>query len=438
MSAKLHAVSRELAVLSRAGYPLIYVITQEERRALALVRQAAEAGKKSFARWSLAQGFGGEASDDGDGQAPDGDPAMAIDLIARTTDPALFVLLDFHTSLSDPLTIRRLRERLDVCVERRQTVVIIAPLLMLPKELEKDTAVLDLPLPKAAELATVLEDVARLERIAVAPEVAERAVRSALGLTETQASRVFRRVMVLKKGLTEEDLKLIIEEKKAVLRTTDVLEFHELGESLREVGGLGEVKRWLDARTSAFGDEARAFGLPSPKGLLLLGVQGCGKSLSAKAVANLWKFPLLRLDVGAVFSGAAGSPESAIREAIKISESLSPVVLWVDEIEKGFASSGEGESSARVFGSFITWLAEKTAEVFVVATANDVQSLPPELLRRGRFDEVFFVDLPNPHERIASSRCRRWPRPASTSPAQSWSRWWWPRSTRRSPTSSAR
>jgi SpoVK/Ycf46/Vps4 family AAA+-type ATPase len=177
-----------------------------------------------------------------------------------------------------------------------------------------------------------------------------------------------------------------------------VLEFHELGESLADVGGLNELKRWLGARTRAFGDDARSFGLPPPKGLLLLGVQGCGKSLSAKAVAELWKFPLLRLDVGAVFAGAA--PEAAIREAIKISESLAPVVLWVDEIEKGFGSAEGDESSSRVFGSFITWLAEKKAEVFVVATANDVSSLPPELLRRGRFDEVFFVDLPNQHERL--------------------------------------
>src|SRR5262249_36589865 len=163
-------------------------------------------------------------------------------------------------------------------------------------------------------------------------------------------SRVFRKVLVLKKGLGEDDLKLIIEEKKNILRTSEALQFHELDDRLDDVGGLGEVKRWLEARTEAFGDEARQFGLPAPKGLLLLGVQGCGKSLSAKAVANFWKFPLLRLDLAAVFGGKTSSPEAAIREAIKIAESLSPVVLWVDEIEKGFASSEEGgESDARVF-----------------------------------------------------------------------------------------
>jgi SpoVK/Ycf46/Vps4 family AAA+-type ATPase len=193
---------------------------------------------------------------------------------------------------------------------------------------------------------------------------------------------------------------LIVEEKKMLLRKTDVLEFHELGESLADVGGLGEMKRWLNARSAAFGEEAKAFGLPPPKGLLLLGVQGCGKSLSAKAVAELWKFPLLRLDVGAVFSGSGGAPEASIRHAIKVAESLAPVVMWVDEIEKGFSGVGEGEMSSRVFGSFITWLSEKKAQVFVVATANDVAHLPPELLRRGRFDDIFFVDLPNVHERL--------------------------------------
>jgi AAA+ superfamily predicted ATPase len=395
---KLHPLAREVAVLSRAAYPLIYLITQEEDRALSLVESAAEASKKSFARWSVATGFGQEDSD-ADGAA-DGDPSLALDLIARSADPALFVLLDFHPYLSDPTVLRRLRERLSTCAKRRQSIVIVAPVLNLPPDLEKDAAVLDLPLPKNQELAEELEQVARSEKTTIPTEIADRAVRCALGLALNQAARVFRKVLVLRKGLSEDDLTLIVEEKKSILRKSDVLEFHELGESLDDVGGLGEMKRWLGARTSAFGDDARAFGLPAPKGLLLLGVQGCGKSLSAKAVAALWKFPLLRLDVGAVFSGASGSPEAAIREAIKVAESLAPVVLWVDEIEKGFGSASEGEHSARVLGSFITWLAEKKAEVFVVATANDVSHLPPELLRRGRFDEVFFVDLPNQHERL--------------------------------------
>ncbi|MBI2375901.1 MAG: AAA family ATPase [Deltaproteobacteria bacterium] len=391
MATKLHPISRDIAVLSRAGYPLIYVITQEEQRALDLIEAAAAAGRRSLAHWSVAKGFG-------DGEHLD--PSDAIDSLAATSDPALFVLLDFHRFLDDPKVVRRIRERLPECAQRRQSVIIVAPVYKLPPEIEKEAAVIDLPLPNTEELTEVLREVAESEKVGIEPDVVDRAVRSALGLAVNQATRVFRKVMVLRKGLTGDDLGLIVEEKKNVLRTTEVLEFHELGDSLSDVGGLGELKRWLDARTAAFGEDARRFGLPPPKGLLLLGVQGCGKSLSAKAVADFWKFPLLRLDVGAVFSGSSGSPEASIREAIKISESLSPVVLWVDEIEKGFTSSEKGgQSDARVFGTLLTWLAEKSAEVFVVATANDVSSLPPELLRRGRFDEVFFVDLPNVHER---------------------------------------
>lgn len=394
MATALHPIARDLAVLSRAGYPLVYIVTSEEDRAIALVEAAAAASKKSCLRWTSSAGFSGQAEADALR-----DPGDAVESLGEVAEPGLFILLDFHPYLSDPKVIRKLRDRLQTAVDRRQSIIVIAPVLTLPPDLEKEAAVIDLPLPKTSELLEELERVSRIEKVALGDEIADRAVRSALGLSLNEAHRVFRKVLVLKKGLREEDLKLIVEEKKNVLRRTDVLEFHELGESLQDVGGLGEMKRWLAARTAAFGPEARAFGLPPPKGLLLLGVQGCGKSLSAKAVAELWKFPLLRLDVGALFSGAGGTPEAAIRESIKISESLAPVVLWVDEIEKGFGHAEGDEHSSRVFGSFITWLAEKKAEVFVVATANDVSSLPPELLRRGRFDEVFFIDLPNQHER---------------------------------------
>ena len=200
-------------------------------------------------------------------------------------------------------------------------------------------------------------------------------------------------------GFKLDDISLILEEKKKSIRKSEVLEYFELDEQLDHVGGLEEVKRWVQSRSRAFDEDARKFGLPAPKGLLLIGVQGCGKSLTAKAVAGTWRLPLIRLDLGAVFG--SGSPETAIHRAIKVSESLAPVVLWVDEIEKGFSDmGGAGSSNAtRVFGSFVTWLQEKQEAVFVVATANEVANLPPELLRKGRFDETFFVDLPDVHER---------------------------------------
>jgi SpoVK/Ycf46/Vps4 family AAA+-type ATPase len=191
----------------------------------------------------------------------------------------------------------------------------------------------------------------------------------------------------------------IVRDKRRALRRTPALSFHDDGTSLQEVGGLGELKHWLAERRRAFTDEARQFGLPVPKGLLLLGVQGCGKSLCAKAVAKEWNFPLLRLDMAAAFAASDQSPELAMREATQVAESLAPAVLWIDEIEKGFAATASDPSASRVFGSFLTWLSEKQTPVFVVATANDVTQLPPELLRRGRFDELFFVDLPTASER---------------------------------------
>ena len=390
---RLDPSAREIAVLARAGYPLIYLVTQEEARARRLVEQAAEATRRGAVTWSVTDGVSGDTTDPGLS-----DPEAALESLVKVETPSLMVFLDLHRFLDQPRVVRRLRDRLAEAARRRQSIVIIAPDLVLPPELEKDCAIIDLPLPRTDELLSELNRVAESEQRTIEPDVAERAVRSALGLSLNEASRVFRKVMVLRKGLTNDDLNLVVEEKKAILRKSEVLDFHELSDGLDDVGGLGELKRWLAARSRAFGEDARQYGLPAPKGLLLLGVQGCGKSLSAKAVAELWKFPLLRLDVGALFANVH-SPEASIREAIKISERLAPVVLWVDEIEKGFVQTEGGEASSRVFGSFITWLAEKRAEVFVVATANDVAALPPELLRKGRFDEIFFVDLPNVHER---------------------------------------
>lgn len=393
----LDPIAREVAVLARAGYPLIYLLSREETRVLELVAQAAEAVRTARFVWSSSAGLRGP---DGQSVPETTSPVAALEALAQFERPGLFVFLDVHPYLRQSEVVRRVRDRLPELTARRQALLILSPELVLPPELDKDAAILDVPLPSSALLARALNEVARTEQVAVEPERAERAVRSALGLTLQQATRVFRKVLVTGRGLRDEDLGRIVAEKKSLLARTDALEFHELGDRLDDVGGLGELKRWLQARSRAFGPEARAFGLPPPKGLLLLGVQGCGKSLSAKAVAELWKFPLLRLDLSLVFSGGVSSPEATIREATKVAESLAPVVLWIDEIEKGFHQVEGSERSARVFGAFVTWLAEKSSEVFVVATANNVAGLPPELLRRGRFDEVFFVDLPSAAERL--------------------------------------
>jgi SpoVK/Ycf46/Vps4 family AAA+-type ATPase len=334
--------------------------------------------------------------------------------ISESAEPAVFAVLDAHRLLDDPMAIRRLRDLLPQLAERRQVVVLLGPVLHLPIELQRDAATLELPLPNDAELLALFERL--LEKRAagrkpadIAPDLLHAAVRSALGLTLSEAVRVFRKGCSRAGGLNDAAVAEIVREKRQALARTPALSFHEFDGGLGDVGGLGELKRWLRDRRRAFGAEASAFGLPTPRGLLLLGVQGCGKSLCAKAVAREWQFPLLRLDLAATFSSETQSPEQAIREATQVAESLAPAVLWIDEIEKGFAASESDPSSSRVFGAFLTWLSEKDTPVFVVATANDVVALPPELLRRGRFDDLFFVDLPTANEReeILSIHLRR-------------------------------
>jgi SpoVK/Ycf46/Vps4 family AAA+-type ATPase len=279
----------------------------------------------------------------------------------------------------------------------------------------REAATVELPLPNEAELLSLFERLHDKQTDTpskgadATPQILNSAARSALGLTGSEAVRVFRKACAKSNGLNDDAVEAIVHEKRRALGRTPALSFHQFDAGLGDVGGLGELKLWLQERRRAFGSEAQSFGLPTPRGLLLLGVQGCGKSLCAKAVAREWHFPLLRLDLAATFSSGTQSPEQAIREAVLVAESLAPAVLWIDEIEKGFAASESDPSASRVFGSFLTWLSEKDSPVFVVATANDVAALPPELLRRGRFDDLFFVDLPTENERaeILSIHLRR-------------------------------
>ena len=344
----------------------------------------------------LVPGLGTRGSGQGAGSLDDG-----LRAIAAHDGPALFVLLDAHRVLDDALATRRLRDILPAFTARKQAIVLLGPVIELPLELQRETARLELPLPTASELNTLFQRVLDKSPDAEdAPDLLDEAVRGALGLTSSEAVRVFRKACRMGGGLGDEAVAQIVLEKRRALRRTPALTFHQDMSGLDDVGGLGDLKRWLRERLRAFGNEARSFGLPTPRGLLLLGVQGCGKSLCAKAVAREWNFPLLRLDMAAAFASGSQAPEAAIREAIQVAESLAPTVLWIDEIEKGFAATAADPSSSRVFGTFLTWLSEKQSPVFVVATANDVTGLPPELLRRGRFDDLFFVDLPTRDERV--------------------------------------
>ncbi len=403
------AFVHDLDVHVRARYPLLYLLTWEEQRLDGVLESLARAQGKELWHWSITTGLtraGGART-----EPRHKDPIEALDAIEKLTGSAIVALKDFHPYLVDHAVVRRLRELAYHLKGTYKTVVIVSPTLAIPVELEKELTVIDVPLPTGRELFGLLKDIIAVVRqggrvqIDLQKETANRLVQAAKGLTLSEAENAFAKAVVDDQRLSGDDAKLILEEKKQVIRKNGLLEYHGAEEALSDVGGVELLKQWLDRRASAFSEAARQYGLPEPKGLLLLGVQGCGKSLTAKAVAGAWKLPLLRLDMGRIFSGLVGSSEENMRKAIKVAESVAPVVLWIDEIEKGLSGvsggSNDGGVSTRVFGHLLTWLQEKTAPVFVIATANRIDGLPPELLRKGRFDEIFFVDLPKQKERAA-------------------------------------
>ena len=383
---------RDLRSLLRAPYAFIHLDTHEEDRALELLREIGASDSREILQWSAVTGFEGNASS--------GDVLDALRIIEGSQRNAIFVLKDAAGLINgNPLALRRLREIEGPCAAFGKTVVLLGPVAIDSAELQKDVTHIALPLP---DRAAILRECDQVFDAAKYPSVDREAlVSGAMGLTAREAHRAFHRVRLLfdeaqRRNQPFDLARAILAEKQRLVGTSDVLEFHPLDQGMDDVGGLGELKRWLEERKRAFGDEARRFGLPAPKGVLLVGVQGCGKSLTAKVVGRHWGLPLLRLDLGAVFEGRR-SPEEALRSALRTCDAIAPCVLWLDEIEKGFEDS-DGRSS-RVLGSLLTWQQEKTSAAFLVATANDVTRLPPELLRKGRFDEIFFVDLPEIHER---------------------------------------
>ncbi len=395
----------EISLCIKSRYPILYLVTSEESRAEKLVRQAAEVTKKSCFFWSATEGF---YNSDKFGKTKA--PMDALNAILGYTEPGLFILKDFHPYLEDPLIIRKLRDIIASLKKSYKTLFIISPLLVLPPGLEKGISPIDIPLPSAKELKDVLFNLLKpLQesnkiKVDLSESLVEKTVNASRGLTEGEAENLYARLIVKDRAFDESDLPEVVAEKKKLIRKSGLLDYYDFSEGIGSVGGLERLKSWLQKRGLAFSQKARDFGLPEPRGILLLGVQGCGKSLAAKASASLWNLPLLRLDVGKIFDSYMGSSEKNIREAIKIAEALSPNILWMDEIDKAFSGAGSQHSgdsgvSARVFGTFLTWMQEKTAPVFVFATANNIENLPPELLRKGRFDEIFFIDLPTKTER---------------------------------------
>lgn len=392
-------VDVELETLIRARYPIIYVVSWEERRVEETLREIAQRRGKKMLLWTYTTGMAGNVASR--------DPLAALDYIMGAPDQTVFVLKDFHPFINDVAVTRRLRDLVHLLKTSYKTLVLLSPLLKLPPELEKEVTVVDYHLPTLNDIDRLLENILQSVRsnpqikTELTPLEREQVLKAASGLTSIEAENVFAKSLVEKKAL---DIDVILSEKEQIIRKSGILEYFPASEAFSDVGGMDLLKEWMEQRTASFTEEAKKYGLPEPKGILLLGVQGCGKSLCAKAIASLWKLPLLRLDVGKIFSGIVGSSEENMRKAIATAESVSPAILWIDELEKGFAGTqsspfSDGGTTSRVFGSFITWLQEKEAACFVVATSNDVSQLPPELMRKGRFDEIFFVDLPADEER---------------------------------------
>ncbi|MGA9524320.1 MAG: AAA family ATPase [Myxococcaceae bacterium] len=402
---------RELDVLIRARYPLVYLVSWEEQRVDALLQGLARSHGRSLYEWSVTQGL--RKTSGGRAVAPLSDsqePGKALQAIREINEPSLVVLKDFHPYFDAPPVVRAMRELAHWLKSTHTTVVLLSPTLVIPGDLEKEISVIDVPLPTMGELLQLLKDIIAVVRksnnaqVQLSRDQAEALVRAAMGLTLSEAENAFARAIASDGTLNALDVDLVHDEKRQIIRKSGMLEFFPHQQRLESIGGLDNLKEWLGIRTSAFGEEARKFGLPEPRGLLLLGVQGCGKSLTAKAIASHWHLPLLRLDIGRLFSGLVGSSEENLRKAIRVAEGVAPAVLWIDELEKGLAGAGGSGANdtgvtQRLFGALLTWLQEKSAPVFVVATANRIDLLPPELLRKGRFDEIFFVDLPSAEER---------------------------------------
>ncbi|MEP6755134.1 MAG: AAA family ATPase [Chthonomonadales bacterium] len=398
-------VDTQLEILIRARYPIVYVVSWEEQRVEQALQDIAARRNKRLHIWTVTQGF---VKQGGGRDNATRDPLAALDFVFNSPDQAIYLVKDFHSFISDYNVTRKLRDLTPVLKNSFKNLIILSPILKLPPELEKEITVLDYGLPSYDDLGRLLDDIIRqVHDRADIDTVLDKGEREAIlkaaqGLTATEAENVFAKSLVEKRKF---DIDVVLTEKEQIIRKSGILEYYPASEAFSSVGGLDLMKEWMQKRTTSFTDRARAFGLPEPKGILMIGVQGCGKSLSAKAIGAQWKLPLLRLDIGKVFAGLVGASEENMRKAIRVAESVAPCILWLDELEKGLSgSSGSGSSDGgttmRVFSTFLTWLQEKTVPVFVVSTANQIDALPPELLRKGRFDEIFFIDLPSLEERM--------------------------------------
>ena len=408
----LSTTVHDLKTLVLSYHPAVVIETVEEERAQHLMRAAAGDLRIPLFEWSLTHGL----LRVGAPQPIFGttDPVGALRHLATLTVEALFHLKDFSVHLAQPAAERAFRDVAEGFTRTRSTMVLTGPAVVLPPGLAHLAVHLDLQLPDEEELRGVVGTVLRSLQekrpveVALTPDEMVHLVRAMNGLTLNQARQALAFAVLEDGRLSADDVQRILDRKAQLIHDDGLLEYFPVQDNKFEIGGFGGLKAWLDRAQVGFGAEARALNLTPPRGLLLVGVQGCGKSLAAKFIARLWQMPLLKLDAGRLYDKYIGESEKNFRHATALAESMAPAVLWIDEIEKGFGTGGSGDAdgglSRRLLGSFLTWLQERHADVFVVATANDLGVLPPEFLRKGRFDEIFFVDLPDDDERTAIFR----------------------------------
>lgn len=405
----------DLAVILRSRTPIIVIETRDEARILELLQAINMTGIGAtympLFRWTVTDGL--QRLDIAlEPQTLNAAPTDVLKHIRAVSKPGIYVLLDFHPFLDDPMHVRLIK---DICIRYRdipRQIVFISHTVRLPGELDSFSARFDMSLPSEAERHAIVKRVADEwvaehpgSRVKADAKAHEMLIRNLAGLTYADTELLARNAIYLDGAITKSDLPDVMQAKYDLLNRGGALQFEYDTARFSDLGGMDRLKDWLAKRKAVFAGGADVAHLDSPKGIVLLGVQGCGKSLAAKATAGIFGVPLLRLDFGAIYDKYHGETERKLRESLQTADVMAPCVLWIDEIEKGIAGrGGETGTTQRVLGTFLTWMAEKQSQVFVVATANNIDALPPELVRKGRFDEIFFVDLPNVTNRAAILR----------------------------------
>ena len=394
--------SKELNLLLKARYPVLYISTFEEDRVEYTIRKAIKStSNKAIYTWDFVEGY---KTNPNNPRFAAKNPLQALELVEKLTadTPAIFILKDFNKFLNDISISRKLRNLVRILKTQPKSLIIVATELDIPKELSDLITVLEFTLPTSSEIKKELLRLFESLNNDIDPKFLEILIRACQGLSIEKIRRVLSKSIAQYGSINNATVNLILIEKRQIISQTEILQFQDTTSQFTDIGGLETLKKWLDTRKESFSEKAQVYGLPAPRGLLLAGIQGTGKSLTAKAIANEWQLPLLRLDIGRLFGGIVGESESRVRQMIQLSEALAPCVLWIDEIDKAFSEQTKGGDSGttnRVLGTFITWLSEKKSQVFIVATANNLSVLPIEIIRKGRFDEIFFVGLPLLEER---------------------------------------